>query len=110
MDQNSIRETLRVELKTLLGRTERIDAHWRNEAPPADWAELAIHQENDEVIESLEERAREQIYSIKRTFQRMDDGSWNSCSSCGSVIQAARLKALPTTTLCVSCAELSEHH
>jgi len=108
MDQKAIRKKLLVELENLIGRSDRIEAHWRDEAPPADWAELAIHQENDEVIDSLDERAQEQIASIKQVLRRMDAGEWEVCVDCGADIQTARLEALPTTTLCVSCAEARE--
>jgi DnaK suppressor protein len=108
MDQKAIREKLLQELKNLVGRSDRIEAHWRDEAPPADWSELAIHQENDEVIESLDERTQEQMVSIKQALRRMDAGEWDTCSDCGEEIQAARLEALPTTTLCVLCAEARE--
>ncbi len=109
MNQKSIRKTLLAEFENLLGRSDRIEAHWRDEAPPADWSELAIHQENDEVIDSLDERTREQMISIKQALRRMDAGEWETCTGCGSEIQMARLEALPTTTLCVSCAEAREH-
>ena len=108
MDQKGVRKSLLLELETLMGRSDRIEAHWRDEAPPADWSELAIHQENDEVIDSLDERTREQINSIKQALRRMDSGDWEVCSDCGSDIQTARLEALPTTTLCVPCAEARE--
>lgn len=102
------------ELARLTGLSDRIEAHWR-EAPPADWEELSIFRENDEVIQSLDERARIQILEIKRAFQRMDSNEWQFCSQCGEEIQAARLEALPTTTLCVQCAakveqEASQHN
>ncbi len=108
MDQKAIREKLLEELENLVGRSDRIESHWRDEAPPADWSELAIHQENDEVIESLDERTQEQMISIKQALRRMDAGEWDACSDCGEEIQAARLEALPTTTLCVLCAEARE--
>jgi len=108
MDQRAIRKNLLQELDNLLGRSDRIEAHWRDEAPPSDWEELAIHRENDEVIESLDERTREQIQLIKQALQRMKAGDWTRCSTCDTQIQPARLEALPTTTLCVSCAEAQE--
>ena len=108
MDQQAIRVALFEQLADLISRSDRIDAHWRDEAPPKDWEELAIHRENDEVIESLDERTREQIRDIKQALHRMDAGDWQICSLCGSSIQPARLKVLPTTTLCVKCAEALE--
>lgn len=109
MDQTPIRKALLKELESLVGRSDRIDAHWRGEAPPTDWAELATHRENDEVVESLDERTKEQIVLIKQALKRMDDDEWQYCVSCGEEIPPARLQALPTTTLCVSCAEDQEH-
>jgi DnaK suppressor protein len=109
LDQKAIRRTLLIELDNLFGRSDRIEAHWRDEAPPADWAELAIHQENDEVIESLDERTREQMIAIKQALRRMDKGEWTNCSACGADILQARLEALPTTELCVNCAEARDH-
>jgi DnaK suppressor protein len=108
MDQKAIRKSLLTEFENLLGRSDRIEAHWRDEAPPADWAELAIHQENDEVIDSLDERTQGQMISIKQALRRMDAGEWAVCSACGADILAARLEALPTTELCVICAEVRE--
>jgi len=108
MDQNTVRDRLLEELDTLLGRSDRIDAHWRDEAPPSDWEELAIHRENDEVIDSLDERTREQIQLIKQALQRMQNDEWTRCSICDAEIQPARLEALPTTIWCVRCAEAQE--
>ena len=109
MDQDLIRQQLLGELENLVGRSDRIDAHWRGEAPPADWAELATHRENDEVVESLDERTKEQIVLIKQALRRMDEGEWLYCVRCGEAIPPARLKALPTTVACVNCAEAQEH-
>ncbi len=108
MDQKKIRKNLLEELANLTGRSDRIEAHWRDEAPPSDWTELATHRENDEVIDSLDERTQTQIGSISEALRRMDAGEWLECSSCGTEIQPARLIALPTTTLCVKCAAALE--
>ena len=97
MGQKAIREKLLEELENLVGRSDRIEAHWREEAPPADWSELAIHQENDEVIESLDERTQEQMVSIKQALRRMDAGEWDMCSDCGEKIQAALDKMFKDT-------------
>ena len=98
-----IKLALVAELSRLTGRSDRIDEHWR-EAPPADWEELSVFRENDEVINSLDVRAKTQILEIKAAFRRMDEGIWQLCGTCGAEIQQARLEALPTTTRCVKCA------
>ena len=103
MDMQEIKRSLMAELSRLTGRADRIDEHWR-EAPPADWEELSVFRENDEVINSLDARAKAQILEIKTAFRRMDEGIWQLCGTCGAEIQQARLEVLPTTTLCVKCA------
>ena len=96
VDKKSRRESLLKELARLTGRSQRIDKHWR-EAPPADWAELAIHRENDEVVGALDEIAKREIEEIKVAIHRIDDGEWEECTACGEAINPARLQALPTT-------------
>ncbi len=108
MNQKAIREKLLIELKNLVGRSDRIDAHWRDEPPLADWSEWAIRQENEEVINSLDGRTQEEMIAIQQTLKRMDAGEWGVCEDCGADIQEARLEAIPTATLCVSCAEARE--
>ena len=108
LDQDKIRQELVAEIAVLLGRSERIEEHWKNEAPPTDWEELATHRENDEVISSLDELAHEKLRAIKLALQRMDDGEWQNCMECGEDIPESWLQAIPTTTLCVSCAEKHE--
>ncbi len=82
IDQNVIRQALLQQLANLISRSDRIEAHWRDQ-PPKDWDELAIHRENDKVIESLDERTRIQIRDIKQAIYRMDAGEWQRCSLCG---------------------------
>lgn len=109
LDQEKIRQELIVEMDTLLGRSERIAEHWQDEDTPGDWEELAVHRENDEVISSLDEITQEKIHAIKQVLQRMQAGEWQDCIACGDTIPESRLHALPTTTLCVSCAEKLEN-
>jgi RNA polymerase-binding transcription factor DksA len=108
LDQGKIRQELIAEMAVLLGRSERIEDHWQNEEPPSDWEELAVHRENDEVISSLGELAQEKLRAIRQTLQRMDAGEWQNCMECGGKIPDSRLQAMPTTALCVGCAEKLE--
>lgn len=104
MDKQGIREQLLEDYARLSGRADRIDSHW-SKKPPADWEELAVHRQNDEVVEFLDERTRVRLQKIELALKRLDEDEWETCSNCGENIQPARLEALPTTTLCVACAE-----
>ena len=41
---------------------------------------------------------------IDRALEKLDDGSYGRCDSCGSTIPPARLHAMPDSVLCVVCA------
>lgn len=41
---------------------------------------------------------------IERALAKLDEGTYGLCDSCGGKIPAARLRAMPDRSLCVSCA------
>ncbi len=56
-------------------------------------------------------RNRETLFlkKVDEAIQRIAEGSFGECESCGEDIEGKRLEARPTTTMCVSCKEESEH-
>lgn len=71
----------------------------------ASFSEQAMERESDEVKEHLEVSLNTEIESIKAALKRIGAGSYETCSSCGGDIGAARLEALPYTSICIKCAE-----
>ncbi len=55
-------------------------------------------------IAGLLDEARAALADIDAAEQRLDEGSYGICMTCGSEIAPARLEALPATPTCVSCA------
>ncbi|WNI16420.1 TraR/DksA family transcriptional regulator [Actinacidiphila sp. ITFR-21] len=49
-------------------------------------------------------QARERLAALDRAAQRLEQGDYGRCRSCGEPIPPARLDALPATTTCVHCA------
>ena len=45
---------------------------------------------------------------ITETLQRIADGTYGRCEECDEPIPPARLKAIPTATLCVRCQSAAE--
>jgi RNA polymerase-binding transcription factor DksA len=45
---------------------------------------------------------------IKSSLLRLSKGTYGKCEKCGKEIEPARLKALPTASLCVACSKLSK--
>jgi RNA polymerase-binding transcription factor len=80
----------------------------RDEPLPQDFAEQAVELENQEVLEALDAEIAEELRQIERALLRIDAGDYAHCTVCGEAIPPARLKALPTTSLCVDCATEAE--
>jgi RNA polymerase-binding protein DksA len=107
MDTIAIESALRTRRAELLRRHAAVEAHLRRdgEGLVADWTEAAQQRFNDEVLEGLEEAERHELEAIHEALRRIADGSYGRCEACGEVIPEARLRAIPTASRCVDCAE-----
>lgn len=61
-----------------------------------------------ELDATLEERARESLAQVERALSRIEDGTYGVCARCGARIAEARLEAVPSAELCISCKEREE--
>lgn len=52
---------------------------------------------------SFVEQIRERLTAVNRAIGRIERGAYGLCERCGQPIDPARLEALPSATLCVSC-------
>ena len=52
---------------------------------------------------SLANNARELLDQNRLALERMDDGTYGTCASCGEPIGKLRLQAAPRATLCLPC-------
>ncbi|MBS3918173.1 MAG: RNA polymerase-binding protein DksA [Deltaproteobacteria bacterium] len=57
----------------------------------------------------IKDRERKLILKVKEALDRIDNGIFGICESCGKSISEKRLMARPVTTLCIECkTELEE--
>lgn len=70
-----------------------------------DSAEQAQERENDEVVDAIGNETRLSIRVIQAALERIEDGSYGACDTCGEDIGQARLRAIPEATRCLNCAE-----
>ncbi len=47
---------------------------------------------------------------VEDALRRIGDGSYGTCQRCGQHIDSARLRAMPTASLCIACQEYRETH
>jgi DnaK suppressor protein len=57
---------------------------------------------------SIAQNVRDLLEKIARALDKIEDGTYGICESCGQPIEAARLKALPHALLCLSCKKAEE--
>ena len=104
---NQMRSTLLERATTLGVRDEAITRHLRGEDGrlEADFADRVAFTEMDEVLEQLDVSARTELEAIRIALVRIDEGRYQTCARCEGDIPRRRLEIVPTTTVCVACAD-----
>lgn len=100
-----VRERLERRRVELLNRTRRVerDLH-RLDAPlSADFSEQAVEVQNDATLAAIGRAADVEIAEIDEALQRLSEGEYGICKSCGRPIEARRLLALPQSVRCAGC-------
>lgn len=103
LDVAAVRQQLLQKMDELMGLHRRIDAHIAA-GLSGDSEEQATELEASEVLDRLDDTTRTEIAAIREAIRRIDGGVWMICADCGESIGEGRLKALPTSRLCVDCA------
>lgn len=70
---------------------------------PADALDLASMESNRDFQLRIRDRERVLIRKIKEALQRIEDGEYGVCVSCGEEISEKRLIARPVATHCIDC-------
>jgi RNA polymerase-binding transcription factor DksA len=102
MTTEAVAETLRARLDTLMRREAAITRDLRA-SHAADWTEQALERENDPVLERLDTATRGEVEAIRQALARIEAGRYGVCEVCEEPIADARLRALPTATVCLGC-------
>lgn len=102
-DLAAIKAALEARLKELGEEVEKLESE-ATQPLDADWEEQANQLEDVGTAEGLEAVRVEEGREIRAALNRIRDGNYAICANCGMEIAPARLKALPTATLCIHCA------
>jgi len=73
-----------------------------------DTYDLASEERDREINFILSDRERTKIRQIDEVLERMEEGSYGDCESCGLEIAEERLEAMPFTRLCRDCQQDQE--
>jgi DnaK suppressor protein len=99
------------EMKTKL--LSEIDSELRaeregNKDEGMDTYDLASEERDREINFILSDRERVKIKQIDDALDRLDEGTYGVCESCGLEIAEERLQAMPFTRLCRDCQQEQE--
>jgi DnaK suppressor protein len=73
-----------------------------------DWLDQAVDEEGSTIAARLSEAEYRELSAIDAALQRVADGTYGQCESCGGPVGRQRLHALPEARLCTSCIAASE--
>jgi DnaK suppressor protein len=71
-------------------------------------AETASATLDREIDYTLEDNAEQVLASIDAALQRIEDGTYGICETCGRPISEERLEAIPYATQCIECKRKGE--
>ena len=88
-------------------RLRAIQADRRRERGPLahDFAEQAVERENDAALDGLDARGRQELAAVDAALGRIAAGTFGRCVTCEEAIDPERLRARPTASRCLACAE-----
>jgi RNA polymerase-binding transcription factor DksA len=82
--------------------------HSRTTRMPTDLAELGSGNFDQELTLSLLDSERDVLEQIEEAIERIEEGSYGRCKTCGGRIRKSRLQAIPYVAQCVRCASEEE--
>ncbi len=102
--QEYYRTVLLDEMRGLLGEAEKTVSEMTGDSTSFPDPTDRATQESDRSFElRIRDRERRLISKIREALERLDEGEFGICESCGEGISEGRLKARPVTTLCIDC-------
>ncbi len=68
-----------------------------------DLPDVAAERTAAAVVESLDDAEHMQLLRIGNALERIDAGTYGTCTVCGALIAPARLKLVPEADRCAAC-------
>jgi DnaK suppressor protein len=117
LDVDSFRGRLQEERQHVLEAIENL--HHENPGSMSDETEEASFADNHlgdvatitfdrEMASTLEENSSHVLAAIDTALERVEDGSFGTCATCGREIGQERLEALPWVAQCIECKRKDE--
>jgi len=100
----TLKQALEEQLETLISESRKavntLTEVRENDADPID---LAVTESNRDFTLRMADRERRLLGKIRYALERIQNGEYGACESCGEPITFGRLMARPVATLCIDC-------
>jgi RNA polymerase-binding protein DksA len=114
IDTNRFRDALLAERTRIAAALENlrsdnagsVEEETGEESSDQHLADTATAMHDRELDYGLTENEEDLLTAIDAALQRIETGTYGTCTNCGKPIGEARLEALPWTDLCIDCAKL----
>ena len=100
-------ELRQVDLRRMVSRTEQ-DGRTVDEDSAQDIADRAASSYTKEFLFHQSNNDRQLLQMVETALERIREGNFGECVSCGKEITAKRLEAVPWTRHCIECQEKLE--
>jgi len=95
------------DLRRMVSRTEQ-DGRTADDEATQDIADRAASSYNEEFLFHQSNNDRQLLNMVEGALNRIREGSFGECISCGKEINSKRLDAVPWTRHCIECQEKLE--
>ena len=100
-------ESRQVDLRRMVSRTEQ-DGRTVDEDSAQDIADRAASSYTKEFLFHQSNNDRQLLQMVEVALERLREGEFGECISCGKEINVKRLEAVPWTRHCIECQEKLE--
>jgi len=106
INKNEFNDLLLNLKKQVEERINKTHGHIRHSGEPVSksFDEQAAGHGNDEVVYNLDSLSRTELADIENALKRIKNNEYGICNKCGTEIELERLKAIPYTRTCKTCA------
>jgi DnaK suppressor protein len=104
IDEKTVREKLQGDRDRVQARIATIQGNERRETAEGQTDAAHLWEDADVRDADLDE-ATDELSAIDDALQRLAQGSYGICTSCGGPISEGRLEVMPYAVTCVDCAE-----
>jgi len=95
------------EMRVIVSRTEQ-DGRAADSETAQDIADKAANSYNKEFLFHQSSSERQLLQMVESALDRLRQGNFGQCISCGNEINTKRLEAVPWTRYCIACQERME--